>query len=774
MKTGAIRAVLALALAGAAVAAPIWSMAAAQQAETPAPVTARPWMDKRLTPDRRADLLIAAMTLDEKIALLHGPMAMPFGPFILPEGAVGSAGFIPGNARLGIPALNESDASLGVTNPMAVRGPQDMSTPLPSSLMLASTFNPDLAFRGGVMLGTEARAKGINVQLAGGVNLARDPRNGRNFEYVGEDPLLAGLMAGQVIRGIQSTGMVATVKHYAINDQEHDRMTADSVIGESALRESDLLAFQIAIETGDPGSVMCAYNMVNGVYACENDMLLNRVLKQDWGYKGWVMSDWGAVHSLEAFMNGLDQQSGDQLDREKFFDAPLRDAVVAGAIPQARVDDAAHRVLRAMFAHGLFDNPPVKGDIDFAAHAQVAQAQAEEGIVLLANDGILPLARTARRIAVIGAHVDAGVPSGMGSSQVTVPYRPATALPARAVPLGGEGMLAMWANVVFHPSSPLAAIRLRMDGPVAPTAAASPLAPPPPSKVSFNPGYYPAEAAAQARAADLAILFVYQPSGEGDDVPDMSLPFGQDALVEAVAAANPNTIVVVQSGNPVRMPWADKVKAIVASWYSGAQGGEAIARVLFGEVNPSGRLPLTWPVDESQLPRPVIPGWSAAPGDVTRIDYNIEGADVGYRWFARENRTPRYWFGHGLSYTRFTHANLRVQGGRTVTASVDVTNSGRVAGKDVVQLYLTDTPGGARRRLLAFQKVDLQPGETRRVTLSADPRLLASFDEAAHGWRIAGGAYDVGIGTDAGTIALRGTAHLSPVPPQSHGSRRRR
>lgn len=724
------------------------AMADGRDGETTVAASAKPWMNTALSADRRAELLVTQMTLDEKIAMLHGPMALPFGPAPLPEGAIPAAGFIPGNARLGIPALIETDASLGVTNPGFVRGQKDMSTALPSGLLLAATFNPDISRRGGAMVGTEARAKGMNVQLAGGVNLLRDPRAGRNFEYLGEDPLLAGTLAGAQIAGVQSTGMVSTIKHFSINGQDHKRMTADSVIGEAAHRESDLLAFQIAIEQGDPGSVMCAYNLVNGIYACENAQLLNKTLKQDWGYKGWVMSDWGAVHSVEAIQNGLDQQSGEQLDKQVWFDKPLKEAIAAGKIPEARVTDATRRILRAMFANGLFDKPPVKGEIDFAAHGKIAQAQAEQGIVLLKNSGdILPLASTAGRIAVIGAHVEAGVPGGGGSSQVGSPYRQSSFAP-RSVPFGGEGLIGSFWNTVFHPSSPLTAIRERMGGGDKGRAA-----------VSFNNGAYPEAAAASAKAADLAIVFVYQPSAEGDDVADMSLPFGQDALIDAVVAANPNTIVVLQTGNPVRMPWADKVKGVVQAWYSGNRGGEAIARVLFGEVNPSGRLPLTWPVDESQLPRPAIPGWGEPDDTKVRVDYDIEGSDVGYRWFARENKAPRYWFGYGLSYTRFTQAKPVIRGGRTVTASVDVTNSGRVAGSEVVQLYLEATPGGAKRRLLGYQRIDLQPGETRRVTLTADPRLLASFDAAAGMWRIAPGSYRVGFGKDAGavtdTVAVR-------------------
>ncbi|WEK48406.1 MAG: glycoside hydrolase family 3 C-terminal domain-containing protein [Candidatus Andeanibacterium colombiense] len=705
----------------------------------------KPWTNASLTPEKRADLILAQMSLDEKVAMLHGPMALPIVLAKMPEDAVGSAGYIPGNARLGIPALQESDAGLGVTNPMLVRGPDDMSTALPSSLALAATFDPQIAYDGGKIVGTEARAKTINVQLAGGVNLARDPRGGRNFEYAGEDPLLAGTLAGEAIRGIQSTGVISTVKHYALNGQEHNRMTADSVIDEEAARESDLLAFQIAIERGKPGSVMCSYNLVNGVYGCQNDWLLNQVLKKDWGYKGFVMSDWGAVHEVAAFSAGLDQQSGEQLDKQVWFDRPLKDGVAAGTIPAARVDDAARRVLTAMFSAGLFDRTDTKQPIDFDAHALVAQREAEDAIVLLENRGVLPIAAGAKTIAVIGGNADAGVASGTGSSQVTNPYRPA-GVSLRSVALGGEGMMAMFSSVVFHPSSPLAALRERFKD----------------AKVSFDNGAYPSSAAAAARDADVAVVFVYQPSGEGEDAPDTSLPFGQDALIEAVAAANPNTVVVLETGNAVDMPWSGKVGAVVQAWYGGQKGGEAIARVLTGEVNPSGRLPLTWQRDISQLPRPVVPGTGAAPDALVKVDYSIEGADVGYRWFARRKLSPLYWFGHGLSYTSFGYDKLAVSGGKTVTASVTVTNTGAKPGKDVVQLYLTGKPGSDERRLLDFEKVALAPGESRQVTLTADPRLLAEFDKAKKGWTIAPGSYTVAIGTDAGTMRLTGTAKLTP------------
>lgn len=705
---------------------------------------ARPWLDKALPVEKRVGLLLAAMTTDEKIALMHGPMAVSFSRDVkLPEGAVGSAGYIAGNARLGIPALQESDASLGVTNPVMVRGAADMSTPLPSSLSWAATFNPQIAFAGGRMVGGEARSKGINVMLAGGVNLARDPRNGRNFEYVGEDPLLAGIIAGEAVRGIQSMNVISTVKHYALNNQEQNRMTVDAIIGEGAARESDLLAFQIAIERGKPGSVMCAYNLINGQYGCENRWLLNDVLKRDWGYDGFVMSDWGAVHSLDALANGLDQQSGEQLDKQVWFDKPLKAGLAEGKVPAARVDDAARRILRAMFAHGLFDDSS-RPSVDFAAHAQIAQNAAEEGIVLLENrKGLLPLAVSAKRIVVIGGHADAGVPAGGGSSQVTNPWRPA-GVNVRSFALGGEGLIGAFNNLVFHPSAPLAAIRARFKD----------------AQVSFDTGAYASSAAVAAKNADVAILFIYQPSTEGFDVADMSLPFGQEALIEAVTAANPNTVVVLQTGNPVHMPWAHKAGAVLQAWYGGARGGEAIARVISGDVNPSGRLPLSWPVDESQLPRPAIPGTGAGASDAVSVDYRIEGADVGYRWFAREGIAPRYWFGHGLSYTRFGYSGLTLRGGKAPGADVTVTNSGARAGQDVVQLYLTGSPDGMGRRLLGFQKVALAPGESRKVSFSVDPRLLARFDEAKHGWRIAAGRYEFSLGTDAGTMVLAGTTTL--------------
>jgi beta-glucosidase len=711
------------------------AFATASIAQVPA---GKPWMDTKLSPDERARLLDKELTLDERIGLLHGPMAMPFKIPAIPKGAIGSAGYIAGIERLGVPALQESDASLGVTNPLGMR-PGDGATALPSGLALAATFNPKLAYDGGAMVGREARAKGFNVQLAGGVNLARDPRNGRNFEYLGEDPLLAGTLAGESIKGIQDQHVVSTVKHFALNGQETNRHWANSVIDEAAHRESDLLAFQIAIEKGQPGSVMCAYNLVNGDYSCGNDHLLNGVLKGDWAYKGWVMSDWGAVHAMDYALKGLDQQSGEQLDDQVWFDAPLKAAVEKGEVPAARLSDMARRILRSMFAAGLFDVPAGKSEIDYKANAEVARGVAQEGIVLLKNrDGLLPLAKTARTIAVIGGHADAGVLSGGGSSQVVAPGGAKV-----AIPMGGEGMMAAFRNQVFHPSAPLAAIRAEA----------------PDAKVIFNDGRYLASAVADAKGADIVVVFGNQWMGEGEDAPDLSLPEGQDALIAAVTAANPNSIVVLQTGGAVSMPWLDQAGAVLAAWYSGAKGGEAIGEVLFGEVDASGRLPVTFPASIDQYPRAVLPGLGLP--EKTRFDVPYtEGAEVGYRRFAATGQKPLFPFGYGLSYTRFGYANLKVTGGETLNVSFDVTNTGQRPGKDAPQVYLTSAAGKPLQRLIGFEKVDLKPGETRRVTVTADPRLLAGFDVAGHHWSLKAGDYQVAVGASSADLALKGVAKV--------------
>ena len=697
----------------------------------------------------RAAAIVARMTLDEKIALLHG-LFPPMADGKTPNELIPSAGHIDGLPRVGVPLVRETDASLGVANQIEQRK-GDTATALPSSLATAATFDPAIARAGGAMIGAEARAKRFNVMLAGGVNLTRDPWNGRNFEYLGEDPLLAGTMAGAHIAGVQSNRITSTIKHFALNAQETGRDILDARINEAALRMSDLLAFEIAIEQGRPGSVMCAYNKVNGDWACENKHLLTDVLKRDWGYRGWVMSDWGAVHSTAKAANaGLDQESGQELDTlfngKLFFGADLKVAVARGEVPQARLDDMTTRYLTGLIETGAYDTPapaPAQA-IDYPAHAQVAQRAAEAGIVLLKNEtGLLPLAAAARRIVLIGGHADVGVLSGGGSSQV----RSVGGAPVE-IPLT-EGAAKSFARVTYHASSPLNALRAALPG----------------TQISFIDGHDQAAAAAAARAADLAIVFATQWTTEAQDVPDIALPDRQDALITAVAAAQPRTVAVLETGGPVLMPWLAQVPAVVEAWYPGQRGGEALASILTGRVNPSGRLPITFPAAAAQAPRPAPVGLAqllaldrkaaahpAHAGDYKAqsfpVDY-VEGADVGYRWYERTARRPLFPFGHGLSYTSFAYRNPVATGGKTLSVTVDVVNTGRVTGADVPQLYVAREGGKAPMRLASFQRIVLRPGETKRVTLVAEPRVVADYDTALPGWRTAGGRYRVAVAHNA-------------------------
>ena len=710
----------------------------------------------------RAAAIVARMTLDEKIALVHG-LFPPLANGKTRNELIPSAGHIDGIPRLGVPLIRESDASLGVANQIEQRK-GDVATALPSGLATAATFDPAIARAGGAMIGAEARAKRFDVLLAGGANLTRDPWNGRNFEYLGEDPLLAGTMAGAHIAGVQSNRIVSTVKHFALNSQETGRTVVDARLGEAALRMSDLLAFEIAIEIGKPGSVMCAYNKVNGDWACENAHLLNDVLKRDWGYRGWVMSDWGAVHSTaKAAKAGLDQESGQELDRAIYFADALKADVRAGRVPMARLDDMVTRYLTGLIETGVYDAPAsVAQPIPYAAHADVAQRAAEAGIVLLKNAGdVLPLARTARRVVLIGGRADVGVLSGGGSSQV----RSVGGAPVE-IPLT-SGAAASFARVTWHASSPLAAIRAAM----------------PQAKVTWIDGRDTAAAAAAAKAADVAIVFATQWTTEAQDVADLSLPDRQDALIAAVAAAQPKTVAVMETGGPVLMPWLSAVPAVVQAWYPGQRGGPAIADILIGRVNPSGRLPITFPAAASQAPRSAPVGLdrlttaeaqaAADPGHASDhqlpsfpVDY-VEGADVGYRWYEKTRARPLFPFGHGLSYTSFVYRNPVVTGGTTLSVSFDVVNTGRTAGADVPQMYVARDGSTMPMRLAGFRRVTLKPGESTHVTLVAEPRILADYDTNLPGWRVAGGRYKVALARDASdrTIVSSAIVKASTMKP---------
>ncbi|MDE1964303.1 MAG: glycoside hydrolase family 3 C-terminal domain-containing protein [Xanthomonadaceae bacterium] len=702
-----------------------------------APV-ARPWMNASLSPDQRADLLVKAMTQDEKFRLIRSEYGADFeGKHNKPAGSLGTAGFIPAMPRLGLPAIHETDAGQGVARPLLFG---DGDTALPAGVAVAASFNPEVAFAGGAMIGREAHRMGFGVLLAGGVDLQRDPRNGRNFEYAGEDPLLAGTIVGAAIRGIQSEHEVSTVKHYAMNDLETARNTLSANIDHTAARESDLLAFEIAIADGHPGSVMCSYNRVNSVYACENDWLLNQVLKRDWKYPGFVMSDWGAVHSAaKSALAGLDQESaGERFDKEVYFDKPLREAVARGEVPQSRIDDMVHRILRSFFAVGAFEHPAKVAPIDYTADAKVSQRAAEEGIVLLRNaHDALPLGRAVGQVAIIGSHADVGVTTGGGSSGVK---------PRGGSPVTGVAPTTWPGPKVYQRSSPMQAIGKRNGG-----------------KVAYASGEDIAAAAKLAAQSKVAIVFAEQWTAESFDVPTMALPGHQDALIAAVAKANPHTIVVLETNGPVKMPWLHQVDGVLEAWYPGANGGEAIARVLFGEIGPSGRLPMTWPKDESQLPRPTIPGAGLAAigippqGEPQQdVDYNIEGADVGYRWFEKRHLEPLFAFGYGLSYTTFDYGKpvLENRDGQ-ISVRLRITNTGKREGVTVPQLYVAPPAGDTTKRLAGWQRVDLKPGQSREVRIVASPVRLAHYDAAKHGWVRDAGRYRFELGhTSAATLMV--------------------
>ena len=694
--------------------------------------------DRDRNADVRAGRLVAQLTLDEKLQLVHGwgLCGIPIGG---PTQGAHGAGFIPGVPRLGIPDFNSNDGPAGVGN--CGGRPNGAGTVLPPSIAMAASWDLDLAFDYGKLIGTEQRRQGFNEWYGAAIGLAREPRNGRTFEYHGEDPILSGKMLVPKIRGAQRTGLIATLKHLAGNQQETNRMTSSSNIDERTLRELYLLHFEIAVKESEVGSVMCSYNKLNGVYACENDHLLNDILKDEWGFEGFVISDFGATHSTALAANsGLDEEQF----RGQFFADALKAAVLAGDVPMSRLDDMVRRKLRSAIAAGLLDNPPpVIQPVDFAAGKKVAQNVAEQSIVLLKNrNEALPLnANHIRSIAVIGSHADIAVLTGGGSGQVLPPEGPAV---PPTCDLVGPGP-AHWCQV-WIPSSPLNAIRA-----LAPRAS-----------VQFNDGADPAAAAALAARTDVAIVFANQWELEGTDLQSLHLPDNQDDLIGQVAAVNSRTIVVLEHGSPVLMPWLPNVGAVLATWYPGIRGGEAIANILFGEVNPSGKLPITFPNSEADLPT----GPNPPDPSVVEVNYT-EGLLMGYRWYDARGIGPLFPFGHGLSYTHFTYSHLEVtpttsDGDRGLKVSFDVKNAGERAGAEVAQVYLKlpDSTGEPPKRLVGWDKLVLRPGQTKRVTVRLAPERLAYWNVASNGWATASGQYKIYVGSSSRDVRLQDDARI--------------
>jgi beta-glucosidase len=695
------------------------------------------WRDASLSADARAEALVRAMTLDEKIHLLHGPLGFAYAGRPAPAGARGGAGFIAALPRLGIPALQLNDGPLGARN--IVGGPDGRATAFPSAQALAAGFDPELAFESGRIMGRETRDRGFNVLLAGGVGVERDAWNGRNFEYLGEDPVLAGRIVTAQVRGIQSQGVVSTIKHLVANTQETDRTWVDMVADERSLREIDLLPFEMAVKESNVGSVMCAYNKVNGIYACENSRLLNDILKSEWGFKGWVISDWGATHSTaQAASAGLDQE----FYEERYFASALKTAVEKGEVSEARIDDMARRILRSLAATGALDRTESVQPVDAAAGLAVAQRVAESGLVLLQNrDGLLPLrADRLKKVAVIGRRAEVGVLAGGGSSCV----ESIGGVTVDDTPPGTVDELIMFASTVWHHSSPVKAI-----------AAASPSA-----KVEFASGDDVDAAVSLAASSDVAIVFAWQTRTEGQDLRSLSLPAAQDDLIRRVAAANPRIVVVLQTGGAVLTPWAPQVGAILEAWYPGNRGAEAIANILFGRVNPSGRLPISFPRAEADLPRPHPADPQADPmkPEVAPTRLPVvklsEGLAVGYRWYDSRGKSPAYEFGFGLSYTTFAYSNLSVS--PDLSVAFDLANTGERKGTEVAQLYLEFPPsaGEPSKRLAGWARVELAPGERRRVRIAADPYALRAWDTSAGEWRRPSGRYRVHVGASSRILPL--------------------
>jgi beta-glucosidase len=709
---------------------------------------AHPWSNSSLSPDERASMVVKEMTIDEKINMLHGTGMMGLSPMSpLAIHSNGGAGYVPAIPRLGIPAIQMSDAAYGVRS-SGENG--RYSTALPSDLAGAASWDLEAAYEYGALIGRELRAQGYNMTLGGGTNLTREPRNGRTFEYLGEDPVLAGKMVGSVMKGLQAQHVLGDIKHYALNDQESGRNAVDITIDKRAARESDLLAFEIGLQESDAAAVMCSYNRLDGVYACENKYLLTDVLRKDWNFKGFVLSDWGGTHSIEkASAAGLDHEEPGWI----FYGDDFKKAVESGKVPATELDDHVHRILRAMFATGVIDDPGQRSVVDVLGGFEVAQKIAEQSTVLLKNaNAQLPLdASKIQSIAVIGPHADVGMISGGGSAQVDPPG-------GNAIMPPGKGQT-HWLEQIWFPTSPLKAIRAKAPG----------------AKVQFDSGADPAAAAALAKSADVAIVFAYQWESEGMDLDSLSLPENQDQLIAKVAAANPHTIVVIESGTAVTMPWVDQVSAILEAWYAGSRGADAVANVIFGDVNPSAKLPMTFPKSEADLPHPTLvkppkatvdadrQGWKRIAEGLPAFPVNYdEGVKVGYKWYDAENKPVLFPFGYGLSYTTYSYSNLKVAPGKNPRVTFTVTNTGNRAGAEVAQVYASLPPAAAEppKRLVGWSKVKLNAGESKEVSVEVDPKYLSIFNVEHNGWQLLPGDYGFMVGGSSQSLPLKQSVSL--------------
>ncbi|MFG2334434.1 beta-glucosidase [Streptomyces sp. NPDC048604] len=810
----------ALGLLGAAVAlAATTAPAGHARAKAPSPAKA---------PGRRAEELLARLTLDEKLSLLHGARD--------PK-SLGQAGYLPGVPRLGIPELRLADGPAGVR----VRA---NATALPAPVMLAAAFDPALAHAYGRVIGREGRALGQDVLLSPMVNLIRTPYAGRNFETFSEDPLLSADLVAEEIRGIQAEGLIATVKHFALNNQEKDRTSVDARAGERTLHETELRGFEAAVAAGT-GAIMAAYNKVNGVHAGENAALLTGVLRDRWGFGGWVMSDWDATHSTAAALTaGLDME----MPSGARFGEPLKTAVAEGTVPEAAVDRAVRRILAVRERFGLLgpDASP-RPARDAADGARLALRVATAGATLLRNEhGALPLTGpAARSLAVVGPTGAVPFVSGGGSAHVVPdaaaspidalraragadaevayavgedlygkplpPLTPAASLEDRGVAAGGtwthdaafsvpEGDT--WTFVVHYSGTrPVIAV----DGTelfpvrqgVAEYFAGGLLGSAPDglhvrrADVALTAGEHRitvtakggttgqrfslravtsagraadlAEAVAAARAAHTVVLFAYEDATEGRDRTSLALPGRQEELIRAVTAANPRTVVVLNTSSAVTMPWLDRTAALLQMYYPGQEGAAATAAVLFGDADPGGRLTQSFPASEDAHPTAGDP--HRYPGKDGTEEYS-EGVHVGHRWYDAQGVAPLFPFGHGRSYTTFAYESLRLTArpDGALDVSFAVRNTGRRAGVEVAQIYAGPSPDlrldQPMQFLAGYRRLELAAGERRRVTVRVAARTLSSFDPAAGGWVLGTGVRDVRVGASSRDLRLTARAEI--------------
>jgi beta-glucosidase len=677
--------------------------------------------------------LMKKMTLEEKVKMLHANSSFTSG----------------GIKRLGIPELVMSDGPHGVRLEhgrgwTALPNVNDAGTYLPTGNTLAATWNPKLGYAYGTVLGSEAKYRGKDVILGPGINIMRSPLNGRNFEYQSEDPYLVSQMVVGYIKGVQDQGISACVKHYAANNEEVDRNTVNVLMSERALREIYLPGFKAAVTLGGVNTVMGSYNKFRGQYATENSYLVNDILKGEWGFKGVLMSDWGAVHDTrEALENGTDLEMGSDigtppLKYNKFY---LGDTIVTmvkkGIIPVSLVDDKVRRILRVMFSTRMIGSKRTPGAYNTKAHQQTALKVAEEGIVLLKNDDqVLPLkSANIKTLAVIGENADRPNAMGGGSSQVKAKYE--------ITPLQGlKNLLGNSTHIEYAQGYKIARGQQADEQMIK-------------------------QAADAAAKADAAVIFCGWTHGydynkwddnaydaEAVDKPNLEMPFGQNELIKAVLKANPKTVIVLMGGGPIDISqWVDQSKAIIEGWYPGMEGGNALANIIFGKVNPSGKLPMTFPKKLEDSPAHKL---GEFPGVNGTVHYN-EGIFVGYRYFDTYKIEPQFAFGYGLSYTTFKYEKLNVQkvGDKQATVILTITNTGKVAGAEVVQLYVKEDKTVVERpdkELKAFQKVFLKAGESKQITLKLSKDAFAYYNEKQHNWIADAGKFDVLVGSSSRDI----------------------